>query len=97
LAEILDFTIIFGANRELSKRNRHSKNGSEVNKVIFWRRKKGDDIWHWHTSCPNWPTVDYVETTFKPTYGRFDDLCKAKEARDIRRKLKIAHEDKAIS
>ncbi len=45
-----------------------------------YRRRRGQDTWHFCTNCSNWPTRDYEETTSKPTSGELDNECKAKEA-----------------
>ncbi len=44
-----------------------------------YRKRKGNDRWHFCKNCSNWPTTDYVSTTSKPTNGELCDECKGKE------------------
>ena len=43
-----------------------------------YRRKKGNDTWHFCSNCTNWPTSDFDEKTTKPTTGEFCNQCQAK-------------------
>ena len=47
-----------------------------------YRRRKGNDTWHWCSNCSNWPTYDYEEKYFsgRPDDGReLDNECRSKE------------------
>jgi hypothetical protein len=48
-----------------------------------YRRRNGKDTWHWCRNCSNWPTgrkgVDYVSRKTKPTAGKLDNECRAKD------------------
>lgn len=57
----------------------NNKSKKEVIIMKTYRRKKDSDTWHWCRNCSNWPTSDYVERHTKPTYGEFDNECKAKD------------------
>jgi hypothetical protein len=48
-------------------------------KMPEYRKKKGNDTWHWCTNCSNWPTSDYDVSDSKPTSGELDNECRAKE------------------
>ena len=53
-----------------------------------YRRRKGNDTWHWCTNCTNWPTSNYEEVTTsgRPTTGELDNECLAKERQNNCRK-----------
>lgn len=42
-----------------------------------YRRRKGNDTWHFCTNCSNWPKPpdQYDEQSSKPTTGEFDNEC----------------------
>jgi hypothetical protein len=44
-----------------------------------YRRRKGNDTWHFCSNCQNWPTSNYDEQTKKPTTGEFCNECQSKE------------------
>jgi len=44
-----------------------------------YRRRKGSDVWHFCTNCPDWPTKDYESRWEKPTSGELDNTCRAME------------------
>lgn len=43
-----------------------------------YRRRRGNDTWHFCSNCTNWPTSDYEERTTKPTTGEFCNQCQSK-------------------
>lgn len=47
---------------------------------MAWRRRKGNDTWHFCRNCSNWPTYNDDEQYTKPTSGEFCNECKAKKA-----------------
>jgi hypothetical protein len=51
-----------------------------------YRKRIGNDTWHWCTNCSNWPTgrpgIDYTAHQGKPTNGELDNECRAKQAND---------------
>lgn len=54
-----------------------------VGKVVIgmaWRRRKGNDTWHFCRNCSNWPTHNYDEQYTKPASGELCNECKAKKA-----------------
>lgn len=46
---------------------------------MAYRKRKGNDTWHFCSNCSNWPTKDYDEQSSKPTTGEFCNECKAKK------------------
>lgn len=46
-----------------------------------YRRRLGNDTWHWCRNCSNWPVSGYVEqeSAGRPTTGELCNHCKAKE------------------
>ena len=48
--------------------------------MAAYRRRKGNDTWHFCSNCSNWPSVPgtYDEQTNKPTTGEFCNECQAK-------------------
>jgi hypothetical protein len=46
-----------------------------------YRRRKGNDTWHWRRNCSNWPTTNYEEVTTagRPTTGELDNEYRSKE------------------
>ena len=46
-----------------------------------YRKRRGNDTWHWCTNCSNWPTSDYEEviTPGRPATGELDNECLSKE------------------
>ena len=46
-----------------------------------YRRRKGNDTWHWCRNCSNWPTTNYEEVTTpgRPPSGELDNECLGKE------------------
>lgn len=47
---------------------------------MAWRRRKGNDTWHFCRNCSNWPTYGYDEQYTKPASGELCNECKAKKA-----------------
>jgi hypothetical protein len=47
---------------------------------MAYRRRRGNDTWHFCSNCTNWPTaaVVYEEQQQKPTTGEFCNECKSK-------------------
>lgn len=45
---------------------------------MTYRRRKGNDTWHFCTNCSNWPASGYDAQTNKPTSGEFCNECLAK-------------------
>ena len=43
--------------------------------MTLYRRKIGDEAWHWCENCSNWPTSDFEERTKKPSSGELDKEC----------------------
>lgn len=43
-----------------------------------YRRRKGNDTWHFCSNCSNWPTSNYDSSKNKPTTGELCNECKAK-------------------
>ena len=43
-----------------------------------YRRRKGNDTWHFCSNCSNWPQLNYDTATEKPKSGEFCNECKAK-------------------
>jgi len=46
----------------------------------IWRRRKGNDTWHFCRNCSNWPTSNYDDKSTKPTTGELCNECLAKKA-----------------
>lgn len=51
----------------------------EVKKMVY-RKSKHSDTWHFCKNCSNWPTVNYVEQSAKPTTGELCNQCKRKRS-----------------
>ena len=45
---------------------------------MSYRRRKGNDTWHFCRNCSNWPVSDYDSKEDKPSTGEFCNECKAK-------------------
>lgn len=45
-----------------------------------WRRRTGNDVWHFCSNCSNWPTTGYESATSKPSSGEQCNECKSKKA-----------------
>jgi hypothetical protein len=45
-----------------------------------WRRRQGNDTWHFCRNCSNWPTSGYDEKSSKPTTGELCNECQAKKS-----------------
>jgi hypothetical protein len=45
-----------------------------------YRRRKGQDTWHFCSNCSNWPASNYDVSYTKPSYGELCNECKAKQA-----------------
>lgn len=43
-----------------------------------WRKRQGNDTWHFVPSCRNWPTENFRARTEAPTTGERCDECLAK-------------------
>ena len=43
-----------------------------------YRRRNGNDTWHFCRNCNNWPTSGYKEQASKPTTGEFCNECRSK-------------------
>ena len=52
--------------------------------MTAYRKKKGNDTWHWHQDCSNWPESDYKEIHSKPRKGEFCGHCRTKDKQMIR-------------
>ena len=48
-----------------------------------YRKRRDKDVWHWCSSCSNWPTSNYEETPTNPTTGKLCHECKSKQANGI--------------
>ena len=46
---------------------------------MIYRRKAGDDTWHWCTNCSDWPTYVFFEQSTKPSKGKLCIECRAKD------------------
>lgn len=46
---------------------------------VEYRRKRGSNTWHWCKNCSNWPRRNYDTRFTKPTDGKLDNQCRAKE------------------
>lgn len=46
---------------------------------MAYRKRKGNDTWHWCSNCSNWPTTDYDWRPDKPSWGELCNECQAKE------------------
>jgi hypothetical protein len=47
---------------------------------MIWRRKKGNDTWHFCKNCPHWPTKgEYEEEHRLPLTGQMCKECRAKK------------------
>jgi hypothetical protein len=44
-----------------------------------YRKRKGNDTWHWCSNCSNYPTSNYDSSNTKPTSGELCNECKAKQ------------------
>jgi hypothetical protein len=44
-----------------------------------YRKRRGNDTWHWCSNCTNYPTSDYDSSSTKPTSGELCNECKAKD------------------
>jgi len=52
--------------------------GAQGEEVMEYRRRKGNDTWHFCSNCSNWPTSNYDTQQTKPSTGEFCNECKAK-------------------
>ena len=47
--------------------------------VIYYRKEKDHDIWHWCKNCTEWPTSNYDEAIYpgfeRPKTGELCDQC----------------------
>ena len=43
-----------------------------------YRRRYGNDVWHFCSNWSNWPTSSYDERVSKPTTGEFCNKCRSK-------------------
>jgi hypothetical protein len=43
-----------------------------------YRRRKGNDTWHFCRNCSNWPTSLFDDRSSKPTTGEFCNECLSK-------------------
>ena len=32
--------------------------------ILVYRKDKDGFVWHFHTQCPNWPEINYVQIRF---------------------------------
>jgi hypothetical protein len=44
-----------------------------------YRKRRGNDTWHWCSNCTNYPSSDYDSSSTKPTSGELCNECKAKD------------------
>jgi hypothetical protein len=47
---------------------------------MAYRRRQGNDTWHFCRNCSNWPTSGYDERETKPTTGEFCNQCQSKRS-----------------
>lgn len=47
-----------------------------------YRRRKGNDTWHFCSNCSNWPTSNYDSQGQKPASGELCNECRSKKAND---------------
>ncbi len=45
---------------------------------MAYRKREGNDTWHFCKNCSNWPLSNYKEQEAKPTSGEFCNECLAK-------------------
>jgi hypothetical protein len=45
-----------------------------------YRKRKGNDTWHWCSNCSNYPKADYDTAPSKPSTGEQCNECKSKQA-----------------
>lgn len=43
-----------------------------------YRKRKGNDTWHWQPDCSNYPVLSFDSAQSKPTSGELCNECKAK-------------------
>lgn len=43
-----------------------------------YRRRYGNDTWHFCRNCTNWPTSGYEERYSRPTTGEYCNQCLSK-------------------
>lgn len=46
---------------------------------MAYRKREGNDTWHFCRNCSNWPTSGYREQESKPSSGEFCNECLAKD------------------
>lgn len=46
---------------------------------MAYRRRTGNDTWHFCRNCSNWPISGYDSRETKPTTGEFCNECLAKQ------------------
>lgn len=44
-----------------------------------YRKRKGNDTWHFCSNCSNYPTSNYESAVSKPASGELCNECKAKK------------------
>jgi uncharacterized protein (DUF433 family) len=49
--------------------------------AITYRRRRGQDTWHWCQNCSSWPTTDYEEkkNSKRPRTGELCNECRGKQ------------------
>ncbi len=47
--------------------------------MAAYRKRKGNDTWHFCSNCSNYPTTNYEERPTKPTTGELCNECQAKQ------------------
>ena len=48
--------------------------------MAAYRRRQGNDTWHFCGNCSNYPRSGYIEHPGKPTTGELCNECKNKKA-----------------
>jgi len=46
---------------------------------MSYRKRTGNDTWHFCSNCTNWPTSGYESRETKPTTGELCNQCQAKQ------------------
>lgn len=47
-----------------------------------YRKREGNDTWHWCSNCSKYPTSGYTTSPAKPSSGELCNECKSKQAAD---------------
>lgn len=52
---------------------------TQTEQTDTYRKRKGNDTWHFCSNCSTWPTTNYDKKPSKPTTGEFCNECLAKK------------------